>query len=147
MLGLGGDVIMVPYVDPLGNIRERQETVRACFPACACALSRCVARSRCAPQVPQHHVWLQGDNTRNSTDSREYGPLPMAMVIGRICYRMWPLSEAGPVRAEPERCSIVAAGPVPFLYPRAAALAREPHAERGHGVLEQERGGGARTER
>ena len=28
VLGLGGDVIMVPYVDSFGNIRERQETVR-----------------------------------------------------------------------------------------------------------------------
>jgi hypothetical protein len=92
-------------------------------------------------------VWLQGDNTRNSNDSRHYGPLPVAMLRGRVCYRIWPPREVGPIRAEPERCSIVAAGSVPFLYPRAAALAREPH-ERGWGVLEsEEQGVAGRTQR
>ena len=87
-----------------------------------------------AAQVPQHHVWLQGDNTRNSNDSRHYGPLPVSMLRGRVCYRIWPPREVGPIHAEPERCHVVALGAAPQLLPRAAALAREPH-ERW-GVLE-----------
>lgn len=35
-------------------------------------------------QVPTGHVWLQGDNVLNSTDSRDYGPVPMALVRGRV---------------------------------------------------------------
>lgn len=35
-------------------------------------------------QVPKGHVWLQGDNFNNSTDSRHYGPVPYAMVRGRV---------------------------------------------------------------
>jgi len=116
ILGLGGDVIRVPYVDPFGNIRERQETVRARAGRLRCAGSR---DAHAPPQVPLHHVWLQGDNTRNSNDSRHYGALPVAMLRGRVCYRIWPPSEAGPIRAEPERCSIVAAGAVPFARPHA----------------------------
>ena len=34
-------------------------------------------------QVPPGHVWLQGDNSLNSTDSRHYGPVPYALVEGR----------------------------------------------------------------
>ncbi len=34
-------------------------------------------------QVPPGHVWLQGDNALNSTDSRHYGPVPYALIRGR----------------------------------------------------------------
>ena len=34
-------------------------------------------------RVPRGHVWLQGDNTINSTDSRTYGPVPYALLRGR----------------------------------------------------------------
>lgn len=29
-------------------------------------------------------MWLQGDNFNNSTDSRHYGPVPYAMLRGRV---------------------------------------------------------------
>jgi hypothetical protein len=29
-------------------------------------------------------VWLQGDNLLLSRDSREYGPVPLALVKGRV---------------------------------------------------------------
>jgi len=37
----------------------------------------------CAAQVPPGHIWLEGDNLIVSRDSREYGPLPLALVRGR----------------------------------------------------------------
>ena len=45
--------------------------------------------------VPPGHVWLQGDNLWNSTDSRAYGPVPVNLVRGRVVYRVWPLAHAG----------------------------------------------------
>lgn len=39
-------------------------------------------------QVPTGHVWLQGDNTLNSTDSRHYGPVPYALLEGRVFLRV-----------------------------------------------------------
>lgn len=52
-------------------------------------------------QVPLHHVWLQGDNTRNSNDSRVYGPVACGLVRGRVVARVWPPSTAGRVSADP----------------------------------------------
>ncbi|XP_029438997.1 mitochondrial inner membrane protease subunit 1 [Rhinatrema bivittatum] len=45
--------------------------------------------------VPKGHVWLEGDNLKNSTDSRFYGPVPYALIKGRICLKIWPLNDFG----------------------------------------------------
>ena len=77
-------------------------------------------------------MWLQGDNTRNSNDSRHYGPVPLAMLRGRVCYRVWPPREVGPVRAQPERCVVLAssAGSAPpERAPGAAACDAERTAQ------------------
>ncbi|CAH1393003.1 unnamed protein product [Nezara viridula] len=42
--------------------------------------------------VPTGHVWLKGDNKDNSSDSRDFGPVPLALIRGRIVCRVWPLS-------------------------------------------------------
>jgi inner membrane protease subunit 1 len=47
--------------------------------------------------VPKGHVWLQGDNAYNSTDSRHYGPVPYALIQGKVFYRIWPPEGWGPV--------------------------------------------------
>jgi hypothetical protein len=57
-------------------------------------LSSCTLANRVLVQIPDGHVWLEGDNPFNSSDSRSYGPLPVAMVHGRVFARIWPLSEA-----------------------------------------------------
>ena len=41
--------------------------------------------------VPDGHVWLEGDNPANSSDSRNYGPVPAALIVGRVVARLWPL--------------------------------------------------------
>eukprot|EP00899_Mesostigma_viride_P009702 jgi/Mesvir1/18733/Mv01246-RA.1 len=46
-------------------------------------------------RVPKGHLWLQGDNVRNSRDSRDYGPVPQALLRGRVFFKIWPLTEAG----------------------------------------------------
>lgn len=49
--------------------------------------------------VPKGHIWLQGDNRFNSTDSRHYGPVPCALVRGKVFYKIWPPREWGPVES------------------------------------------------
>ena len=45
--------------------------------------------------VPAGKVWLQGDNVRNSTDSRNYGAVPLPLITGRVFFKVWPFWEAG----------------------------------------------------
>lgn len=47
--------------------------------------------------VPEGHLWLEGDNRRNSMDSRNYGPVPFALVQSRVLLKLWPLHQAGRV--------------------------------------------------
>ncbi|XP_060530524.1 mitochondrial inner membrane protease subunit 1 [Cylas formicarius] len=41
-------------------------------------------------RIPIGHVWLQGDNYTNSTDSRSYGPVPIGLIKGRAICKVWP---------------------------------------------------------
>jgi len=41
-------------------------------------------------QVPEGHCWLAGDNLPQSRDSRDYGPLPLALIKGKVVARVWP---------------------------------------------------------
>lgn len=45
--------------------------------------------------VPEGTCWLQGDNIYDSTDSRYYGPVPLALLQSVVFFRVWPLSTAG----------------------------------------------------
>ena len=41
-------------------------------------------------QVPEGHCWVAGDNLEASRDSRHFGPLPLALVRGKVLARVWP---------------------------------------------------------
>ena len=45
--------------------------------------------------VGQEGVFLLGDNPEHSTDSRQFGPVPMASVRGKAIYRYAPPARAG----------------------------------------------------
>jgi signal peptidase I len=75
VLGLPGDVVVRP---PPQRQRPR-------------------SRAR-APKQPEHlivvpdgHVWLEGDNSMNSSDSRTYGAVPAALIVGHVVCRVWPI--------------------------------------------------------
>ncbi|XP_067850307.1 mitochondrial inner membrane protease subunit 1 isoform X2 [Heptranchias perlo] len=55
--------------------------------------------------VPKGHVWLEGDNLQNSTDSRNYGPVPYALIRGRVCLKIWPPREFGFLQESPNGAS------------------------------------------
>ena len=41
-------------------------------------------------QVPEGHCWIAGDNLDWSRDSRVYGPVPLALVKGKVVAILWP---------------------------------------------------------
>jgi signal peptidase I len=45
--------------------------------------------------VPEDHVIGLGDNSHNSSDSRDFGPIPRDQVIGRALFRYYPFSRWG----------------------------------------------------
>ncbi|SJL05974.1 uncharacterized protein ARMOST_09310 [Armillaria ostoyae] len=59
IIGLPGDIICV---DPTGQTAASTEHV----------------------VVPSGHVWLSGDNFSYSRDSRTYGPVPIALIQGKV---------------------------------------------------------------
>ncbi len=43
--------------------------------------------------VPEHHCFVLGDNRHLSHDSRNFGPVPLATVIGRVDYLYFPAKD------------------------------------------------------
>jgi signal peptidase I len=48
--------------------------------------------------VPGGRYFVSGDNRGHSSDSREFGPVPMGDFIGKAFLRYWPLSQAGVIQ-------------------------------------------------
>ena len=42
--------------------------------------------------IPDGHIWVEGDNSLNSADSRDYGPVPASLVLGKVWMKVWPVN-------------------------------------------------------
>lgn len=51
-----------------------------------------------AVTVPDGMLFVMGDNRPRSSDSREFGPIPMESVIGQVFYRYFPPSKMGTIQ-------------------------------------------------
>jgi inner membrane protease subunit 1 len=83
VLGLEGDYVMRDSPESSGNqIIQVSE-----------AFSRQMLMVSHVYQVPQGHCWLVGDNLPYSRDSRLFGPVPMALIKGKIIAKVFPWRE------------------------------------------------------
>jgi len=66
--------------------------------------------------IPRGHVWVVGDNAAASIDCRYYGPVPAALVTGKVLCRIWPPSSAGALPPAPG-CAVGEGGKAPPTPP------------------------------
>ena len=43
--------------------------------------------------IKRGSCWIEGDNRVNSTDSRNYGQIPVGLIKSKVVARIWPLTE------------------------------------------------------
>jgi len=48
--------------------------------------------------VPDNYMFVMGDNRPRSSDSREFGPVPIESIIGQVFYRYFPADQVGWVK-------------------------------------------------
>ena len=106
ILGLPGDIVVMPRGAESSNLTEAVVRKRA-----EVVIGNMLASNRGKPStwpttsfegsvpftqnqiriVPDGHIWLEGDNSLDSVDSRSYGSIPAGLVIGRVVCRVWPI--------------------------------------------------------
>ena len=48
-------------------------------------------------KLAQDEIFVMGDNRARSTDSREFGPVGVGLIVARVWFRWWPLRRRGRV--------------------------------------------------
>lgn len=90
-----GDVVVVQHPDRVGTVCKRVLGLPGDIvtkPTRRTQKEQILDRSRSdILVVPDGHLWIEGDNSWNSSDSRNYGTVPAALLVGRVLLRVWPL--------------------------------------------------------
>jgi signal peptidase I len=87
VIGLGGDRVKVTQGKVYVNDRPLTESYIAAPPNYELPTIT----------VPANQLFVMGDNRNNSNDSHIWGFLPQGNIVGRACFRFWPIDHFGGV--------------------------------------------------
>ena len=92
VIGLPGDVVMVEnglvYLN--GDLLEQ-----SFLPEDFVSDSGSYCKEGVAVQVPEGEYLVFGDNRSHSRDGREFGPIPMSLIVGKAFFKYWPINGMG----------------------------------------------------
>ncbi|KAF8568050.1 hypothetical protein P879_02050 [Paragonimus westermani] len=129
-----GDYLLVERLSLIRGIIKKGDVVVAGQPRRASNLSHVLKRIKglseekvtfwddqlwttVTKEVPNNHVWLEGDNTVHSLDSRSYGPVPISHLEYRVLLRLWPLRDFGRLKNPSRSADAFAPSPHPPSTP------------------------------
>ena len=92
VIGLGGDHVQIT---PEGEVYVNNERLEE--PYLTSGLTTPITGEFYDLDVPEGYLFVMGDNRGGSSDSREFGCIPLNKVEGRVTYRIWPLSKLGKI--------------------------------------------------
>lgn len=89
IIGLPGDMIDIRN----GSVYLNGQKVQESF-----VKGRTLSNEMPVPyRVPDHKVFVMGDNREVSMDSRTLGPIDVSSIEGKVVFRIWPLSRFGTI--------------------------------------------------
>ncbi len=89
VVGLPGDRISIVGGHVIRNgIREQDAYITPCRGAASCNFPQAIT-------VPRGEYYMMGDNRPDSEDSRFWGPVPKAWIIGKAFFTYWPPDRVG----------------------------------------------------
>lgn len=93
VVGLPGDKLELRYGELFVNDKEDPAS-RKLHPS---TKQKYLAEEKVPVHVPEGSYFVMGDNTDHAYDSRYWGFVPVKNLRGRVVFRYWPLSRAGPL--------------------------------------------------
>ncbi|CAN5134958.1 signal peptidase I [soil metagenome] len=92
IIGLPGDVVMLQNEEVYVNGVKLNEPYTS---AKTLPLPNGYAQENVPINVPNGYFFVMGDNRPHSSDSRDFGPIKTASVIGQVFYRYFPADKVG----------------------------------------------------
>jgi signal peptidase I len=84
-----GDTLSVKNGHPVVNgVEAKEDFIRPCQDSGSCTLPKQIT-------IPPDHYFMMGDNRGRSDDSRFWGPIPRAWIIGEAFFTYWPPDRIG----------------------------------------------------
>lgn len=81
VVGLEGDIVIMNSSSPSSDKKKEEEELSV-----QNNYSETIV-------IKRGSAWIEGDNRINSTDSRNYGQIPVGLIKSKVVARVWPLNE------------------------------------------------------